>query len=127
ALAEEVEKIAVRDLLAVPLGGRTYAVELADGQPERLTAALAERSPSSLLVVTDTNVRAARGTWLDAALAPLGCPVRRVELAPGEANKTLASVARIWDAALTAGVDRRCVVVAFGGGVVGDLAGFAAS
>jgi 3-dehydroquinate synthase len=54
-------------------------------------------------------------------------PVTEVTLRPGEPHKTLASVTSIWDAALAQGIDRDAVVVGFGGGVVGDLAGFAAS
>jgi 3-dehydroquinate synthase len=62
--------------------------------------------------------------WLRRAVPS---PGRIVTLPAGEAHKTLGTVSRIWDEALAAGVDRRAVVVAFGGGVVGDLAGFAAA
>jgi shikimate kinase/3-dehydroquinate synthase len=126
-IAEQVLAIATRDTLAMPLGARTYVVELADGEPARLTSALEELAPSSLLVVTDANVWAARGPWLERALAPLSVPRHVVTITPGEQSKTLATVSRIWDEALAKGVDRDAVVVAFGGGVVGDLAGFAAS
>ena len=126
-LAEQVLAIATRETLAMPLGTRTYVVELADGEPARLTAALEELAPSSLLVVTDSNVSAARGAWLERALEPLAMPRHMVIITPGEQSKTLATVSRIWDEALARGVDREAVVVAFGGGVVGDLAGFAAS
>jgi shikimate kinase/3-dehydroquinate synthase len=121
--------VAELDTLAMPLGTRTYAVELADGDPARLTATLDELRPSSLLVVTDTNVKAARGAWLDAALRGLSRPIpcHVIEITPGEQSKTLATVSRIWDEALGRGLDRDAVVLAFGGGVVGDLAGFAAS
>ena len=51
----------------------------------------------------------------------------RIELEPGEQAKTLASVARIYDALVDFTADRRTVVVAVGGGVVGDTAGFAAA
>jgi 3-dehydroquinate synthetase len=98
-----------------------------DARPDRLTDTLRDLSPSSLVVVSVENVLAARGAWLDAAVAPLGVSQTRVALRPGEEYKTLPSVSSIWDGALAAGVDRQCVVVAFGGGVVGDLAGFAAS
>jgi shikimate kinase/3-dehydroquinate synthase len=111
----------------MPLGARTYAVELADGDPARLTAAIQELSPSSVLVVTDTNVQAARGAWLERALEGLAVPRRTIAITPGEQSKTLATVAHIWDEALAFGVDRDALVIAFGGGVVGDLAGFAAS
>ncbi|MDB4933386.1 MAG: 3-dehydroquinate synthase [Labilithrix sp.] len=128
-IAERVLAAASLDTLAMPLGMRTYDVELADGDPSRLTAAVEELAPSSLLVVTDTNVQAARGAWLEAALRGLKTPSppRVIAIAPGEQSKTLATVSRIWDEALAGGVDRDAVVLAFGGGVVGDLAGFAAS
>jgi 3-dehydroquinate synthase len=58
---------------------------------------------------------------------PLHARITRITLAPGESYKTLASVGTIWDAALGTGVDRDAMVVAAGGGVVGDLAGFAAA
>lgn len=127
SLADRIVAIAKLDALAVPLGSRSYRVEMADGEPLRLTEALRELGPSSVLVLTDTNVKAARGAWLDAALGPIGAPALLSAIAPGEASKTLETVARFWDEALAKGVDRDAVVVAFGGGVVGDLAGFAAS
>jgi shikimate kinase / 3-dehydroquinate synthase len=126
-LAARIVELAHRDAIAMPLGVRSYAICLGDGQPDLLTSTLRELQPSSLVIVTDTNVSAARGDWLDGALRPLGVPETRIVLVPGEESKTLASVARIWDGALGAGIDRQCVVLAFGGGVVGDLAGFAAS
>ncbi|GAB2780174.1 3-dehydroquinate synthase [Halomonas shantousis] len=53
--------------------------------------------------------------------------VREVILPDGEHTKTLASVERIWDALLEAGFNRRCTLVALGGGVIGDMAGYAAA
>lgn len=125
-LAARIVDVARRDLVAVPLGLRSYAVELVDGRPEALRSALLDLRPSSIVTVTDENVVAARGAWLDRAI-PAGVRETRIVVAPGEENKTIATVTRIWDATLTAGIDRQAVVVAFGGGVVGDLAGFAAS
>jgi len=126
-IAARVLAIAAADAVAVPLGLRSYAVELTDGDPARLGTALEELAPSSLFVVTDANVAAARGAWLEAALAVVGVPRHDVAIAPGEASKTLGTVSRLWDEALARGVDRDVVVVAFGGGVVGDLAAFVAS
>ncbi|CAN5882413.1 hypothetical protein BH11MYX4_BH11MYX4_34330 [soil metagenome] len=126
-IADLVLEAAAVDALAMPLGVRSYAIEVTDAQPGRLTKATTDRAPSSLFSVTDQNVQAARAAWLDEALASL--PVRRhtVSITPGEPSKTLATVSRLWDEALTGGIDRDALVVAFGGGVVGDLAGFAAS
>jgi 3-dehydroquinate synthase len=75
-----------------------------------------------LFLVTDENV--ARSGWADR----LRCAfVGRLVLAPGEASKTLATVERLLDAMIDAGMGRADHVVAVGGGVVGDVAGFAAS
>ena len=126
-IADRVIDLATRDTLAMPLGTRTYVVELTDGEPGRLAAALEELAPSSLLVITDTNVQAARWAWLETALDGLTCPSHVVAITPGEPSKTIATVTKIWDEALARGLDRDAVVLAFGGGVVGDLAGFAAS
>src|SRR5262249_31247532 len=111
----------------VPLGARTYAIDVTRGEPARLTDAIACLAPSTVIVVTDANVQRARGADLDRALGPLAMQGVRVTLPAGEIHKTLTTVGTIWDAALGAGVDRDALVVAFGGGVVGDLAGFAAS
>lgn len=127
-IARRVVEIARRDLLAVPLGTRSYAVEITSAAPARLSDAIAVLAPSSILVVTDENVRAARGEWLRAALAPhAAVPAHEIVIPPGEAHKDIETVTRIWDEALAHGVDRKALVVAFGGGVVGDLAGFVAS
>jgi shikimate kinase/3-dehydroquinate synthase len=110
----------------VPLGERSYPVDFVRDDPGRVKSALASLRPAALVVVTDTSIRAARGAALAASL-PGDVPVTEITLAPGEVHKTLASVQSIWDGALAARADRQAVVLGFGGGVVGDLAGFAAS
>lgn len=127
AIADAVVALAARDPLVVPLGGRTYVIDTCHDSPDILTDAVARCAPSSVLLVTDATVQRARGAAVEQALAPLALPGIRVALPAGERHKTLASVAMIWDAALGTGVDRDALVVAVGGGVVGDLAGFAAS
>jgi shikimate kinase/3-dehydroquinate synthase len=127
AVADAIVALAQRDPLLVPLGGRSYGIDVCNGEPSRLTDAIARCAPSSIVLVSDSNVQRARGGAIQAALRPLATEVFRVTLPPGEVHKTLASVGTIWDAALGTGVDRDALVVAFGGGVVGDLAGFAAA
>ena len=127
AAADAVVALAARDPLVVPLGSRSYAIDVCVDAPERLTDAIARCAPSSIVFVSDSNVQRHRGARIDAALRPLAARVARIVLAPGESQKTLASASVIWDAALGAGVDRDALVVAAGGGVIGDLAGFAAA
>jgi shikimate kinase / 3-dehydroquinate synthase len=127
AVVDAVMSLIERDPLVMPLGLRSYAIDVCVDAPTRLTDAIARCGPSSIVLVTDSNVQRARGAAIDASLRPLSARITRITLPPGELHKTLASVATIWDAALGAGVDRDAVVLATGGGVVGDLAGFAAA
>lgn len=125
AVAEEVERIVRAAPIVVPLGRRTYRVEVGRGLLASLGPRLDELARGAVVVVTDENVREA---WA----APFASSIERkpvvlVALEPGEEHKTIASVERIWDAALDAGIDRSALVVGVGGGVVTDLAGFAAS
>jgi shikimate kinase/3-dehydroquinate synthase len=89
--------------------------------------AVARLAPSSLVVVSDAQVRRVRGAQLERALSHLALPHVDVTLPHGEEHKTLGTVSTIWDAGLGAGIDRDALVVAFGGGVTSDLACFAAS
>ncbi len=127
AAVDAVLALVARDPLVVPLGSRSYTIDVCTNEPARLTDAIAQRAPSSVVLVTDSTVQRLRGAAIEASLRPLALRGTRVTLAPGEAQKTLATVSTIWDAALGAGIDREALVVAVGGGVVGDLAGFAAA
>jgi shikimate kinase/3-dehydroquinate synthase len=126
-LATEVLRIAELESIAVPLGERTYAVDIAPGTAEaELERTLDRLNPSRVVVVTDDVVDSLVLPRLGPALARHGEPLN-VVLPSGERHKTLASVERILRAAVEAPVDRNAVVVGVGGGVVTDIAGFAAA
>jgi shikimate kinase/3-dehydroquinate synthase len=121
-VAREALRIWRRDPLAVAAGERSYAVEIGgDFARERLPDLL--RTASSVVLVSDETVFGLHGAAIRAAL---GDPAL-VLLAPGEQHKQLASVERIWRAAQGAEADRKACFVALGGGVVSDIAGFAAA
>jgi shikimate kinase/3-dehydroquinate synthase len=111
--------------IVVALGERTYRVEVGAGVASRA----AERSGASRLaiLVTDTNVAERWAAPVRAQLEAAGARTATVVLPAGESRKTIGSVEEIWDVAIDAGADRGTVLVAVGGGVVGDLAGFAAA
>lgn len=123
AVAEDVERIWRSDPVAVPLGARTYRVDVAPGARAGLRDIFATLGGEVLLVTDDRAWPAVR----DRVEPELPHLRGRVILPAGEQHKTIESVSAIWDAALSAGVDRRAVILAVGGGVVGDLAGFAAA
>jgi shikimate kinase/3-dehydroquinate synthase len=126
-LVDEIAALVARNPIVVPLGERTYVIDVVNDDPRALSLALAELGPSAIVTVTDSNVARERRDAHRAAVSPLAIPEIEITLAPGEDQKTMTSVSAIWDAALGARVDRDAVVLAYGGGVVGDMAGFAAA
>ena len=114
--------------LAVALPGGTYDVVAGPGLLERAGALLAPILPQRrAVVVTDETVAALHLSALLAGLAETGIEAQTVTVAPGERSKSLETFGQVVDGLLEAGVERRTAVVALGGGVVGDLAGFAAA
>jgi 3-dehydroquinate synthase len=114
--------------ITVGLGARSYDIvigeALLDQAGERLAPLL---SRPRVFVVTDRNVRRAQGGRLKKALNSAGIAVETVALAPGEASKSLRRLEGLLNRFAELGVERADLIVAFGGGVVGDLAGFAAA
>ncbi len=127
-LAQALDRIVSDAPVVVPLGERTYRVEVGAGVRHGLLARVEASGPGRhVVVVTDDGVEEPWGQQTRVVLQGAGLTVTAVCLAQGEANKTLRSVESIWDAALDAGADRDTLVLAVGGGVVGDMAAFAAS
>ena len=122
---ERVVRVVKAQPLLVPLGERSYQIEVAAGVRHQLLDYLAEAS--SVVVVTDDTVAPLWGAELAQALADRGLRVTTVALPAGEANKNIVSVQTIWNHALSFGVDRKSWIVGVGGGVIGDMAGFAAA
>jgi 3-dehydroquinate synthase len=122
------------DDVTVPLGPRTYTVRVVSDEPGgfaafargALDASWAGRGCRKALIVTDANVEAAAQSYRE-ALASIGIAAETAVLPPGEATKSFASAQLLWDRLVAMKADRHACVVAVGGGVVGDLAGFAAA
>jgi 3-dehydroquinate synthase len=112
--------------VTVALQNRSYDIHIGTGllgQAGRLLSPLA-RGP--LPVVTDEHVAALHLETLLAALRDAGIEAHPIVLQPGEAAKSFQGLETLADALLTNGVDRGGLILAFGGGVIGDLTGFAA-
>jgi 3-dehydroquinate synthase len=111
----------------VPLGDRAYDILVGQGllgEAGRRIATLGARAAS---IVTDAHVGPLYAETLAESLRQQGLRASIVTLPPGEATKSYASLERVCDAVLEAKIERGDLVVALGGGVVGDLAGFAAA
>ncbi len=108
--------------------GAGYDVIVQPGGLSEAGAALAQRMLQGPVgLVTDANVGGFYARPAMAALEQAGYSAALVTLPPGEAHKTLATTQTIWSAFLQAGLERGSTALALGGGVVGDLVGFAAS
>ena len=125
-VAEQVREAWLRDELAVAVADLSYGVQTGMGFASGRVGALIAQSPVCVLV-SDKTVSALHAQPIEAALRATGARLIRVDLAPGEAHKNIASVEGIWHAALEGGADRQASFVALGGGVVSDMTGFAAS
>jgi 3-dehydroquinate synthase len=112
--------------IEVALGERSYTVSIESGllgeAGERLERFARGRR---LVVVSDTNVWAAQGERLRRGLGRI--TAEPVLVPPGEASKSWTVLAELVDRLLALGVERGDHIVAFGGGMIGDLAGFAAA
>ena len=83
--------------------------------------------PGRTLIVSDRNVAERYGLALDRALKGDGWEPRLLALPPGESTKSPEHLQAVYDAALNWGIDRKTPIIALGGGVIGDLAGYAAA
>ncbi len=115
-------------LVQVALGDRSYDIAIGRGLLESLGKRVSALKPGAkAAVVSDENVAHHYLAAVRSALTQAGISATPVVVAPGEGSKSFATLERVCDALLMARVERGDVVVALGGGVVGDLAGFAAS
>ena len=112
----------------VGLGDRAYDVLIGPGLLARAGALLADVMPRRrTVVVTDTTVAALHGDTVLAAFAQAGIAARMIALPPGEQTKSFEGLADLCDRLLAETLDRGDVITALGGGVIGDLTGFAAA
>jgi len=118
----------VIDTVTVALGDRSYDIVIGAGLlPALGTYLRSVVSPGVATIVTNATVRRLYGDVVSAALADAGFDPVTIEVPDGEAYKNLESLGHIYDGLVAARVERGSPIVALGGGVIGDLAGFAAA
>jgi 3-dehydroquinate synthase len=114
--------------LDVATPSRPYTVTIADGALEGLARVLDDvRAPTRRFVVSSPLVWRLHGPQLAKALNGTGPAPEPILVPDGERYKHLQTVTRIYDALVTAKADRASTLITFGGGVIGDMAGFAAA
>ena len=114
--------------LSVDLGARSYDIVIGEGLIERAGALLGPLLPGRrAIVIADEAVAGHYLARLTASLAAAGIEAPSLNVPPGEASKSLARFGDLMEAVLALAPERSTTIVALGGGVVGDLAGFAAA
>lgn len=114
--------------ITVELGDRSYAIYVGNGLLRSLSRLLNAHAVSGpIVVVCDTTVARLHFRAVERSLTSSGYSVVPVIVPTGEKHKNLATAGRIYTRMLRAGVGRSATVLAMGGGVIGDLAGFVAA
>lgn len=114
--------------ISVALGARSYEVRIAPGLLPRAGAEIAPLlRRKRAWVIADAQVAALHGAALMAGLQAEGIEAAQLEVPPGEGSKSWGEVQRLCEWLLAEKVERGDLILAFGGGVIGDLVGFAAA
>jgi 3-dehydroquinate synthetase len=114
--------------ISVGLAERSYDIHIGSGLIDNAdTYAAPFTADRHLVIITDDNVGAAHGERLKAGLVNSARKIDSLHVPAGEASKSLLVYGRLLDDILALGVDRSTVIIAFGGGVIGDLAGYVAA
>lgn len=109
--------------LTVTLGDRSYPVYVGVGILDTIGSLVGDRRVS---ILTDENVSALFGERVQKSFDASGIETRMIVVPPGEQSKQFSSLINVYDELLSFQVDRQTPLVALGGGVIGDLGGFAA-
>jgi 3-dehydroquinate synthase len=113
--------------LKVDLGQRSYPIYIGSDLIDRPELFEACSKASSIYIVTNTTVAPLYAERLSKTLASFGKSVRTIALPDGESFKDWKNLQTIFDELLKHGADRQTILVALGGGVIGDMTGFAAA
>jgi len=115
------------DTLKVELGERAYPIHIGAGLLARAELFAPHLASGRAVIVTNETVGPLYAARVEQTLAAAGARSFTLVLPDGEAHKDWRSLDRLYEGLLAHGADRKTVIVAVGGGVVGDIAGFAAA
>ena len=115
-------------LVPVALGARAYEIIIGRGLLANLGQAIKALRPGArTVIITDETVAKHHLAATEATLAAAGVESSRIVVPPGEGSKNYATFEKVCEAIIAARIERGDLVIALGGGVIGDLAGFAAA
>jgi 3-dehydroquinate synthase len=128
SVSEKIGEAVSPSVVPVALGERSYEIVIGSGLIDEAGARIARLRPgAAVAIVSDETVAALHLAHLERTLAASNIRSSSILIPPGETSKNFALLERVVAAILDAKIERGDLVVALGGGVVGDLAGFAAA
>ena len=117
----------VTDVVSVDLGDRAYPIYIGQGMMEVGDELRKHVTSKKAMIVTNTKVGPLYSAKVRNALEQKGVEVFEVVLPDGEEFKNMDELSKVLDACMTARLDRKSTLIALGGGVIGDMTGFAAA
>jgi 3-dehydroquinate synthase len=115
-------------IIPVALGDRSYEIEISRGNLQGIAALIKQRRPCNhAVVITDTNVGPLFAQPIVQSLSAAGIRADLLTVPAGESSKCVSQAEQLWNELVGRNVDRKTIVIALGGGVIGDLAGFIAA
>jgi len=114
--------------IPVALGDRSYEIEISRGNLPRIAAFIKQRRPCSHgIIITDSNVGPLFAQPIVQSLSTAGMHADLLTVPAGETSKSVTQAEQLWNELVRRNADRKTIVIALGGGVIGDLAGFVAA
>ncbi len=113
--------------ITVNLGDKSYQIIIGTGEINYLAKFLAAKNYSKIIIITDKNVANLHLTKLVDSLSNSKIPTEFIITEPGESAKSFANLEKIAEEIISKEIDRKSLIIALGGGVIGDLSGFLAS
>jgi 3-dehydroquinate synthase len=116
------------ETVRVNLGPRSYDIQIGAGNLPTIAQFLTDRAKvTHVVIITDEHVQKPYAMQAAEAFGELNIESDVIVVEPGEASKSIDVAVGLWQGMLELGADRKTVIAAVGGGVIGDLAGFVAS
>ncbi len=117
----------MKNKISVSLGERSYDILIAKNSVEYLPEFLGQKNYSKIFIITDENVAKLHLSSFKKVFKKTKFTPEIIKIKSGEQAKSFKSLEKICEKILAKGIDRKSLIIAFGGGVVGDLSGFVAS
>jgi len=114
--------------IPVALGDRSYEIDISRGNLPGIAAFIKQRRPCShAVIITDSNVGPLFAQDVVQSLSAGGIRADLLTVPAGETSKSVTQIEQLWNELVRRNADRKTIVIALGGGVIGDLAGFVAA